>query len=70
MAYPHRLICEDGMVRSTRYPKRCGNARVIISTGRWPSGETLTGSDAITIARYLIPCKDGRRSQGWKVTHE
>jgi len=68
--WPHHIVYEAGMVRSLRYPKRFGHARTVMSTGRWPSGETLTGSDAVVIAAYLKPCKDGRKAKGWKVTHE
>ncbi len=63
MPAPHQLVFEAGFVRSLRYPKRFGNAQTIISTGRWPSGETITGSDAAVIARYLKPCLDKRGSK-------
>lgn len=49
------LVFEDGMVRSLRFPKRCGDAQSILRAGRWPSGESITGSDAVTIARFLKP---------------
>ena len=63
MINPYHLVFDGHMVRSLRYPKRCGVARTVLSTGRWQSGETLSGSDAGIIARYLKPCTDGRRSK-------
>lgn len=55
------------MVRSLRYPKRSGFAQTVMSTGRWPSGETLTGSDAIVIAQYLKADAPKRRAHALRV---
>lgn len=56
MVNPHHLVFDaGGMIRSLRYPKRFGFAQVVISTGRWPDGASLCGTDALAIARYLKP---------------
>jgi hypothetical protein len=43
------------MVHSSKYRGRRGPARQIMRTGKWLSGETMTASDAIIIARKLVP---------------
>lgn len=63
MTQSHHLVFEAGMIRSLRYPKRFGNAQTIISTGRWPDGASISGSDAAVIAAYLKPS-----TKRWKVT--
>ncbi len=63
----HLVFEASGMVRSLRFPRRFGSAHTILSTGRWPSGETITGSDAIVIARFLKPDVPKRRSKALRV---
>ncbi len=65
-SYNH-LVFESGGVRSTRFPRRSGDPRAILTTGRWPSGESLNGSDAMTLAQHLRPDAPGRRSKALRV---